>query len=63
VFDFFNTVLWTPPTRSNSISLEHLDLPCLDLSHLEERFTEVEVWNVINALPPDKAIGPDGFTT
>jgi hypothetical protein len=28
-----------------------------------ERFMESEVWSVIKALPPDKAPGPDGFTS
>jgi hypothetical protein len=34
----------------------------IDARHLEERFTEAEVWDVIKALPPDKAHGLDGFT-
>jgi hypothetical protein len=42
--------------------LEVLDIPRIDATHLEERFTEVEVWEVIKSLLPDKVPGPDGFT-
>jgi hypothetical protein len=52
-----------PAQRSTSINLELLSLPELDLSSLADRFTEDEVFQVIRALPPDKAPGPDGFTT
>jgi hypothetical protein len=37
-------------------------LPTIDPVSLGDRFTEVEVWAVVRALPPDKASGPDRFT-
>jgi hypothetical protein len=43
--------------------MEQLELPCMDLSDLESRFSEEEVWSVIRALPLDKVPGSDGFTT
>jgi hypothetical protein len=60
-YSFFNEILGTPLVRSCAINLEHLDLPSLDLTCLSECFTNSEVWVVMRALPPDKALGPDGF--
>ena len=34
----------------------------IDLSILEEPFTEEEIWATIQSLPADQAPGPDGFT-
>ena len=34
----------------------------IDLSILEEPFTEEEIWATIQSLPADRAPGPDGFT-
>jgi hypothetical protein len=62
VFQFFDGLMGTPVTRVNSINFEELDLPHLQLSELGNRFTEDEVWKVICSLPPDKALGLDGFT-
>jgi hypothetical protein len=62
-FSFFEAVMGMPAARSNSISLECLDLPHLNHNHLTSRFTKQEVWNVIWALPLDKAPGSDGFTS
>jgi hypothetical protein len=61
-FQIFDGFLGTPAVRCNSITLEELGLPRLQLNELGDRFTE-EVWNMIRSLPPDKAPGPDGFTT
>jgi hypothetical protein len=61
-FNFFDEVLGTPPLRNCSVNMEILGLPTVNLSQLNERFTEEEVWAVIKSLPPDKAPGPDGFT-
>jgi len=34
----------------------------LDLSILDEPFTEQEIWATIRSLPADRAPGPDGYT-
>jgi len=34
----------------------------IDLSILEEPFTEEEIWATIQSLPADRVPGPDGFT-
>ena len=36
-------------------------MEAVDVSQLEEIFTEEEVWKVIKDIPPDRAPGPDGF--
>jgi hypothetical protein len=58
VYSFFDAVLGTTPLRANSINLELLDLPSLDLHGLGNRFTEEEVLHVIRSLRPDKAPRP-----
>jgi hypothetical protein len=40
-----------------------LVLPHLNLAVQSDWFSEQEVWSVISSLPPDKAPGPDNFTT
>jgi hypothetical protein len=62
VFNYFKAIMGTPMARSNSINLDLLDLPRLDLDHLSSCFTEPEVWNVIRSLSLDRAPDPDGFT-
>jgi hypothetical protein len=61
LYSFFHSILGTPSTRSNSLNLDALNLRHLDSDGLGERFTEDEVWNVIQSLMPDKASGLDGF--
>lgn len=39
--------------------MDLLDLPLVDMSGMDERFTEAEVWNIIRSLKPDKAPGPE----
>lgn len=48
--------------RERSINLAVLELQSVDAEPLESSFTEDDIWNVIHALPPDKAPGPDGFS-
>ena len=48
--------------RENTINLAALGIPSHDLYEVDAPFSEEEVWNTIQLLPPDKAPGPDGFT-
>jgi hypothetical protein len=63
-FSYFDDIMGSPPPPPPcaTINLELLDILKIDARHLEERFTEAKVWDVIKALPPDKAPGSDGFT-
>jgi hypothetical protein len=62
LFEFYDKILGEPSPHCRTINLELLDIPRLDLSDLEARFTEEEVLQVIRSLSPDKAPGLDGFT-
>jgi hypothetical protein len=62
-YSFFNDIMGEPTSRSNIINLDELELPHLDLSNLGERFTEEKVLGAIQSLLPDKAHGPNDFTT
>jgi hypothetical protein len=42
VFDYYDSIMGTPPDRDCSILFEQLDLPHLDLHHLYDCFTEAE---------------------
>lgn len=46
-----------------SINFAAIGTPTANLAHLDISFTEEELWNTIKALPTEKALGPDGFTT
>jgi hypothetical protein len=61
-FVFFDDILGSSSSLYTAINLDLFDIPKIDARHLEERFTEAEVWDVIKYLPLDKAPGPDGFT-
>jgi hypothetical protein len=63
IFDYFDAIMGAPAEWVNGINLAALDLPQLELLDLCNRFTEDEVWCMIRDMPPDKAPGPDGFTT
>lgn len=62
VDNYYSRVFGEAPERPHSIDLSRLQLPCRNLSHLEEGFTEEEVEKVVKGMPLDKAPGPDGFT-
>jgi hypothetical protein len=48
--------------REFTLNLDAFHWPGLDLSKLDQFFSEEDIWNTIKSLPPDKAMGPDGFT-
>jgi hypothetical protein len=56
-FNFYDELLGKPSVRSNTINLDWLDLPRLDLRELTYRFTEDEL--AYRFTSP----GPDGFMT
>jgi hypothetical protein len=60
--DFFMGLLGSPQPREFDLSLGVLGLPPLDLSGLEARFSEEEVWDAICAMPANRSPGPDGFS-
>lgn len=48
--------------HEHSLDLELLNLPSLDLMHLELPFAREEVEKIVKPIPLDKAPGPNGFT-
>lgn len=58
----FSATIGTPKTRQCSLNWNLLDLPRLDLSSLDEQFSEEEIKKAVFALPSGKAPGPDGYT-
>jgi hypothetical protein len=63
LFSFFDGIPGTVPQRLHSIDLGSLNPPHLPLSEMGGWFMEHEILQVIRELPPDKALGPDDFTT
>lgn len=55
----FSATIGTPKTRQCSLNWNLLDLPRLDLSSLDEQFSEVEIKKADFALPSGKAPGPE----
>ena len=62
VHDHFMAVFGVSDSLDGVVDFEQLGISQADLSHLEQPLTEEETWAVIQALPPDRAPGPDGFT-
>lgn len=58
---YFSQRLGQYVPRSLTLNWSELSLPSLDLSELEEDFTEEELKEAISNLPPQKAPGPDGY--
>jgi hypothetical protein len=62
VDDFFESLLGTMTDRSFSLDLDYLGAPSLELQHIDEVFTEDEVWTEIRGMPLDKCLGLDCFS-
>jgi hypothetical protein len=62
IFNYFDAILGTVVTHSNTINMQALGLSALNLQEHGERFMEDEVLKVIRSISPDKAPGPDEFT-
>jgi hypothetical protein len=60
-FAAYATLIGEVRSREYTVDLEALGLQPVDLHDLDQLFTEAEVWNVIQELPPNHAPGPDGF--
>jgi len=60
IFQYFNDILGKPFQRQHFIVLHDL-LPQVDLSGIDNCFSEQEVWEAVKDLPGDRAPGPDGF--
>jgi mannosylglycoprotein endo-beta-mannosidase len=57
----FDQMLGSIETREHSLDLIALDMKSANLEDLEALFSEEEVWAVVKEMPPDRALGPDGF--
>jgi hypothetical protein len=58
----FEEIMGCPPQRTTNLIWDSLDITQHDLRGLDVPFTEDELKNMINQMPSDKALGPDGFT-
>ena len=62
IHDFFDGLLGSAIPRTTTLNLDFFHREPVDLSSLDEPFSENEVWDTIKQLPADKAPGPDGYT-
>lgn len=62
VQEHFKATMSRPTTRTRTFDWDSLQLPVIDLSHLDDAFTEEEILRAISQIPQDKAPDPDGFT-
>ena len=61
LFKYFSEQFGQPPQREMTLDWDAVGLPRLNLQHLEDEFTEEEIFAVIQDLKFDKAPGPDGY--
>lgn len=58
----FTAVFGTAMSSRTTINFEALRIQPIPLADLDVDIMADEVWNTIKELPPDRALGPDGFT-
>jgi hypothetical protein len=58
----FRTSAGNPVDTCKTYQARQVRPPSPDLTGISSWFIEEEVWSVIKTLPPDKALGLDGFT-
>jgi hypothetical protein len=63
VDSFFDNLIGSTTDMSFSLDLEYLGLPTFDLQHIDDVFTEEEVWTALKSMPMDKCPDLDGFST
>lgn len=59
---YYHNLFGRALARPHSLDMSLLQLPSVDLPHLDIQFTEEEVEKVIKSMPLDKVPEPDGFT-
>jgi hypothetical protein len=62
-FEHFDAIMGNYEDRTHGLDFHILRILVASLGSLDHCFSKEEVWNVIHAMPPYKASGPDGFTT
>lgn len=62
LWEFYNSLLGTAEERAETLNLQAFHRPPINLQILDAPILEQQLWDVIQALPVDKAPGPDGFT-
>lgn len=60
--EHFVGVFGSPASTGTTLNLQALGIAPIDLTDQEVDFGLEEVWNVIKAMPSDRAPKPDGFT-
>jgi hypothetical protein len=59
---FFARLLGQGEPCAHDRSLSSMGLPQVDLSELEDRVTDAEIWTAVHAMPGNKSPWPDGYT-
>lgn len=61
-FDHFDQIMGQEYDRQQSVDLSAIGMVTAELNHLDEPFTEDEIWAVIKCMPNDRTPGLDGYT-
>lgn len=59
---YFDLVMCSVTSSSNSIRFQDIHMPRLNLADLDAAFSEEAVWEAIKIMPNEKSPTPDGFT-